>query len=190
MTVDADAELMLRVARGDQRAFAQLFDRYHASVSRFAFRFVGERAKSEELAQEIFFKLYRTASRYQPTAAFKTYLFRVAANHCLNEIRRGEYKAEHVESNEAEAAGLPGPSSVSPESAVEGQELERVVHQALAEMSERERAAFTLCRWEGLSYREISDALSCSEAAVKSLIHRATLTVAKKVEALERSRES
>ena len=188
METDADAELMIRVAAGDKAAFAALFDRYQASVARFAFRFVGDRSRAEELAQDIFVKLYRTAGRYQPSAKFKTFLFRVATNHCLNEVRRGEYRMppSTLPPRDDEAPREQAPAlGEGPDEALAGKELERVVSVALQGMSERERAAFTMCRFEGMAYREIAQALSASEAAVKSLIHRATLAVAKQVEALQ-----
>ncbi|MBF5043645.1 sigma-70 family RNA polymerase sigma factor [Aggregicoccus sp. 17bor-14] len=175
---------MLRVAAGDRQAFAQLFDRYHPSVARFALRFVGDRARAEELTQDIFVKLYRHAKAYRPSARFKTFLFRVATNHCLNEVRRGEYQVEHTVEEEA-GVEMAGPASEGPEQALAGRELERAVSRALAGMSERERAAFTMCRFEGMAYRDIAEALEASEAAVKSLIHRATLAVARAVEELQ-----
>jgi RNA polymerase sigma-70 factor (ECF subfamily) len=183
---DADAELMLKVAAGDKAAFRVLFDRYQASVARFAFRFVGDRARAEELAQDIFVNLYRSAKSYRPSAKLKTFLFRVATNHCLNEVRRGEYRMPHAgDTSEEGKAELVAPGGTRPDESLAGKELERAVGQALAGMSERERAAFCMCRFEGFAYREIADALSASEAAVKSLIHRATLAVARKVEELE-----
>ncbi len=187
---DSDAQIMQRVAAGDRKAFAQLFDRYHASVARFAFRFVGDPARAEELTQDIFVKLYRNAKAYKPTAQFKTFLFRVATNHCLNEVRRGEYRVTHTSTSpqeETEEGGVDvaGPEGDRPDEAVAGRELERAVGEALKGMSERERAAFTMCRFEGMAYRDIAEALEASEAAVKSLIHRATLAVAKKIEELQ-----
>jgi RNA polymerase sigma-70 factor, ECF subfamily len=185
---DVDAQLMLRVAAGDKAAFATLFDRYNASVARFAFRFVGDRARAEELTQDIFVKLYRSAKSYRPSAKLKTYLFRVAANHCLNEVRRGEYRVPRKLEDPTEGetpleSSLPG--GVNPDDELAGKELERAVGQALSGMTERERAAFTMCRFEGMAYREIAFALEASEAAVKSLIHRATLAVARKLEELQ-----
>jgi len=187
---DSDAQMMLKVAAGDRRAFAILFDRYHTSVARFAFRFVGDRERAEELTQDIFVKLYRNAKSYRPAAKFKTFLFRVAANHCLNEVRRGEYRVAHTttsEREEEEGGGveLAGPEGERPDQALAAREMERAVGEALKAMSERERAAFTMCRFEGMAYREIAEALEASEAAVKSLIHRATLAVAKKLEELQ-----
>ncbi len=184
MEGDADAELMLRVVAGDRAAFAQIFDRYQASVARFAFRFVGSRARAEELAQEIFIKLYRNAKSYRPSAKFKTFLFRVATNHCLNEVRRGEYRVPHaMDSDGATLEGL-AEENAGPEKALQGKQLEDAVSIALGQLSERERAAFAMCRFEGMAYREIAIALSASEAAVKSLIHRATLSLAKSIQEL------
>jgi len=186
---DSDAQMMVKVAAGDRQAFAVLFDRYHASVSRFALRFVGDRERAEELTQDIFVKLYRHAKGYRPTAKFKTFLFRVASNHCLNEVRRGEYRVAHTTTSETEEDGggpeLVGGEGDRPDQALAGRELERAVGEALKAMSERERAAFTMCRFEGMAYRDIAEALEASEAAVKSLIHRATLAVARKVEELQ-----
>ena len=187
---ESDAQVMQRVAAGDRKAFALLFDRYHSSVARFALRFVGTPARAEELTQDIFVKLYQSAKAYKPSAQFKTFLFRVATNHCLNEVRRGEYKAPHASTSPSEeddeaGADMAAPQGERPDEAVAGRELERAVGQALQAMTERERAAFTMCRFEGMAYRDIADALEASEAAVKSLIHRATLAVARKIEELQ-----
>jgi RNA polymerase sigma-70 factor (ECF subfamily) len=188
---DADAELMLRVAAGEKEAFATLFDRYQASVARFAYRFVGNRALAEELAQEVFFRLYRSAKRYRPSAKFKTFLFRVATNCCLNEVRRWEYQVSRsvTESGEPSEIESLAADSARPDQALDGKELEAAVAAALREMSPRERAAFVMCRFEGMAYREIAVALSATEAAVKSLIHRATLAVARRIETLEMGAE-
>ncbi|CAM3787929.1 sigma-70 family RNA polymerase sigma factor [Corallococcus sp. ZKHCc1 1396] len=194
MEWDPDTQALLKVAAGDKQAFAWLFDRHHASVARFAFRFVGDPARAEELTQDIFVKLYRHARAYKPTAKFKTFLFRVATNHCLNEMRRGEYrvarslvKAPDTDADEdaAGAVEVPGPDGDRPDQALSGRELEAAVGVALGDLSDRERAAFTMCRFEGMAYRDIAEALEASEAAVKSLIHRATLAVARRIEALQ-----
>lgn len=186
---DDDTVLMQRVAQGDQGAFSHLFDRHQASVVRFCTRFVGDAAVAEELAQDVFVKLYRSAKTYQPSARFQTFLFRVATNHCLNELRRPSRKAERVETPMDDDSG-PGvieeaASDSTPQQALEAKEVERAVARALKAMSERERAAFTMCRFEGMAYRDIADALEASEAAVKSLIHRATLHVARQLDALK-----
>jgi RNA polymerase sigma-70 factor, ECF subfamily len=180
---DEDAALMLQVAAGDRRAFATLFDRHHAGVVRFAWRFVGNQAQAEELAQDVFLKLFRSAKSYQPSAKFKTYLYRVATNTCLN-ARRGPAAKLEVTVDQTERPLEPAGSATTPGESLEGRQLEAVVGKALAAMSERERAAFCMCRFEGLAYKDIAVALEATEAAVKSLIHRATLTVARHLEAM------
>lgn len=187
---------MTSVAKGDRHAFAVLFDRHQGSVVRFCYRFAGTTALAEELAQDIFVKLFRSAKGYQPTAKFKTYLFRIATNHCLNEVRRGGFKREKLEGSLA--AKTPDEPTVleretsgdSPEQALEGRQLEGAVMKALGGMSERERAAFTMCRFEGLAYRDIAQALSSTESAVKSLIHRATVQLTQHIEALQNKAEA
>ncbi len=179
LAADEDAALMERVRDGDRAAFARLYDRNVRSVVNFAYRFVQDRARAEELTQEIFLKLFRSAGSYEPRARFKTYLFRIASNHCLNEVRRGEYR---VEAQPADGrADLSSPIAGRPDDDVAGLELERALSNALAALTERERLAFTLCRFEGMPYKEIAEALQSSEAAVKSLIHRATVAVAERL---------
>ena len=172
---------MIRVRQGDGAAFAQLYDRHARSVVNFAHRFVQDRARAEELAQEIFLKLHRGAASYEPRARFKTFLFRIAANHCLNERRRGEWRHEQATEPEAMRHN-PAPQGEGPNEKLVGRELERALGEALSELPARERAAFSMARFEGMAYREIAEALDASEAAVKSLIHRATVAVAKALE--------
>lgn len=181
---------MLQVARGDKAAFARLFDRHQARVVRFCHRFVGDAHRAEELAQDVFVKLYQGASRYQPSARFQTFLFRVATNTCLNELRRPGRTAEKVEAPVGAADDAPGPleraaASETPDQVLEARDVERALQRALAKMSERERAAFTMCRFEGMAYRDIAEALEATEAAVKSLIHRASLQVLAHLDALK-----
>jgi RNA polymerase sigma-70 factor (ECF subfamily) len=185
---DEDAAWMLQVAAGDRAAFARLFDRHQARVVRFCQRFVGDAPRAEELAQDVFIKLYKSAGRYQRTARFQTFLFRVATNTCLNELRRPGRAAEKVEAPVDD--DTPGviertPHHETPDQVLEGKDVERALNLALAKMSDRERAAFTMCRFEGMAYRDIAEALEATEAAVKSLIHRASLQVLAHLDALK-----
>jgi RNA polymerase sigma-70 factor (ECF subfamily) len=184
---DDDARLMVAVGRGDKAAFSVLFDRHQAGVVRFCGRFVGNAARAEELAQDVFVKLYKSASRYSVDAKFKTFLYRVATNHCLNELRRFDEKrqqeAKEMTTEQNESALEVEVSPESPELSLAGKELEAAVASAMQQLSARERAAFTMCRFEGMAYRDIAQALESTESAVKSLIHRATVTVMKHVEA-------
>ncbi|BDG09865.1 RNA polymerase sigma factor [Anaeromyxobacter paludicola] len=183
MASDPDAALMLAFQGGDERAFRTLFDRHGRAMVRFCHHYVKDDARAEELAQDVFLKVHRSAARYQPTARFKTWLYRIASNHCLNELRRGEYaarepaRADGVPSEPADLDALPG-GATTPEEAAMGQALAGAVEGLLARLPEKQRAAFVLCRLEGLSYEEIAEVLETSVSAVKSLLHRATVAAA------------
>jgi RNA polymerase sigma-70 factor, ECF subfamily len=180
MAQDSDATLMLAFQRGDDGAFRVLFERHARAMVRFCHHFVRDAARAEELAQDVFVKLYRASNRYRPSARFRTFLYRIASNHCLNEIRRGEYGARAAEGR-ADAPTDPDvlPSAEpTPEASAEGAALERAVGALLERLPEKQRAALVLCRLEGLSYEEIADVLDTSVAAVKSLVHRATVSAA------------
>ncbi len=176
---DPDAELMLRAQRGDRQAFEELFRRHASAMVRFAARYVGDEARAEELAQEIFLRLHRSLPRYAPTARFKTFLYRIAANHCLNELRRPESRRGAFEPLPAEGPEREGMQPTRPDEMLEGKELEAAVNRALGCLPERERMALVLCRFQGLSYREIAAVLEASEAAIKSLVHRATVALSR-----------
>jgi len=181
MAPDADAALMLAFQRGDEGAFRALFERHARAMVAFCHHFVRDAARAEELAQDVFVKLYRAADRYRPSARFKTFLYRIASNHCLNELRRGEYAARAAEARAGEDPAEPdalASAAPTPEAAAEGAALERAVGSLLERLPEKQRAALVLCRFEGLSYEEIAEVLETSVSAVKSLVHRATVSAA------------
>jgi RNA polymerase sigma-70 factor (ECF subfamily) len=182
MAPDPDAALMLAFQGGDEAAFRALFEKYGRAMVAFCHRFVHDAARAEELAQDVFLKLHCSADRYRPTARFKTFLYRIAANHCMNEVRRGEYGARRRRGADREREPtdpdtLPG-GSATPEQAAEGAALSRAVEALLDALPDKQRAAFVLCRFEGLSYEEIALALDATVSAVKSLVHRATVAAA------------
>jgi RNA polymerase sigma-70 factor (ECF subfamily) len=177
-----DTTLMTLVARGDAAAFATLFDRHVQRVVRFCARFVNNPAHGEDLAQEVFLKLLRNAKAYKPTAQFKTFLFRVATNHCLNSMRRPMPVSEEKDEHEAQLLHLS--AAETPEHVLEAKDVEGALQRALTLMSERERAAFSMCRFEGMAYRDIAEVLEASESAVKSLIHRASVRVMQELDSL------
>jgi RNA polymerase sigma-70 factor (ECF subfamily) len=180
MAPDADAALMLAFQQGDEGAFRTLFERHARAMVGFCHHFVRDPARAEELAQDVFVKLYQASARYRPSARFKTFLYRIASNHCLNELRRGEYGARDAERPGDEPADPDAlaSSAPTPEASAEGAALERAVGALLEKLPEKQRAALVLCRLEGLSYEEIADVLETSVSAVKSLVHRATVAAA------------
>jgi RNA polymerase sigma-70 factor (ECF subfamily) len=181
MSQDDDAALLLAFQRGDEAAFRLLYERNARAMIAFCHRFVRDAARAEELAQDVFVKLYRVAGRYQPSARFKTFLYRVATNHCLNEVRRAEFTARASgpvgEDQAPDLDALPS-GAASPHDEAVARSLEQAVLALLGSLPEKQRAAFVLCRFEGMSYEEIAETLETSVSAVKSLIHRATVSAA------------
>jgi RNA polymerase sigma-70 factor (ECF subfamily) len=187
MASDPDAALMVAFQGGDESAFRGLFEKHGRAMVAFCHHFVRDAARAEDLAQEVFLKLHRSAARYQPTARFRTFLYRIASNACLNELRRGEYGARRaVESGDDCAGGRGEPidpdslagSGPNPEEIALAAALGRAVEELLARLPEKQRAAFVLGRFEGLSYEEIAEVLGTTIPAVKSLVHRATVAAA------------
>lgn len=181
--LDPDAALMLRVKQGDAAAFAQLVDKYKRPVMNLAYRTVRDLTEAEDIAQNVFVQVYKSAGRYEPTAKFSTWLFTIARNLCLNEIRRrSRHPAESLDQTHAEADDQPlhqiadNRVASPPEQLLHG-ELEDKIAQALAELPENQRTALLLCRQEDLSYEEIAEVLGCSLSATKSLIHRGRETL-------------
>ncbi len=169
LSPDTDLQLMQAFQGGDEAAFDQLFQRYKDRVVNFAYRYTGRREVAEELAQEIFVKCYLAAAEYEPRAKFTTWLYRIARNHCLNEVRRQDYRNPAA----ALTGSEPGDPSQTPEHLARARALEAAVQQALAALPESQRVALLLSRQEGMSYEEIAGALQTSVSAVKSLLNRA-----------------
>jgi len=187
MAPDPDAALMLAFQGGDEAAFRTLFEKYGRATMAFCQRFVKDAARAEELAQDVFLKIHQGADRYQPSARFTTFLYRVATNHCLNEVRRGEYQARPEVDPSSESGAPLDPDMLagrgaSPEDAARGQALLRDVEAMLARLPESQRAAFVLARFEGLPYEEIAQVLETTVPSVKSLVHRATVSAARALE--------
>ncbi len=186
---DPDVQLMLRFRAGDAGAFRELFEKHSRAIVNFAYNFVGNRPRAEELAQDVFLQVFRAAARYEPNARFTTWLYRIATNACLNEVRRPErrYRTRPLEREPDERGErgeiyLPDPTALPGESALAGRELEARIREVLGALPENQRAAVILSRVDGLSYRQVADTLECSESAVKSLVFRATATLRRELQ--------
>jgi RNA polymerase sigma-70 factor (ECF subfamily) len=176
--LDPDAALMLRVKRGNRAAFAELVEKYRRSVMNLVYRSLRDETEAEDLAQNVFLQVYKSRSRYKRTAKFSTWLFTIAHNLCLNELRRrSRHPAESLEETRGEREDQPQRQYedkkvfLPTETLLHG-ELAQKIEEALAELPENQRTAILLCRQEDLSYEEIAEILGCSLSATKSLIHR------------------
>lgn len=173
---DPDADLMARVREGDREAYRQLYEKHVDAVVRYASKFTGNRARAEELGQEIFLQVYRARERWEPRARFTTWLYTIAHNLCLNEVRRFDYRGRigPLENAEGEPMELPDARAAEGEAVTSEREFEARLSALVAELPETQRTALLLSRVEGLRYEQIGEVLGCTEQAVKSLIFRAT----------------
>ena len=180
VVLERDAELMLRVKEGDDLSFALLLEKYRGPVIHFLFRMVQNHPVAEELAQEVFLRLYRSRATYEPTARFTTWLFRIATHLALNWIRDGRREKGHERLDEEHEEGRTRVVADRGRS-VEQQLLYEAtlaeVRQAIATLPEKQRAAVLMHKYEEMEYSQIAKVLGCSESAVKSLLFRAYETL-------------
>ena len=184
---DPDAALMLLVKQGDNAAFALLVDKYKKPIMNLAFRMLRDMTEAEDLAQNVFVQVHKSAARYEVSSKFSTWLFTIARNLCLNEIRRrSRHPTESIETPHHEHEDQPrqqfeDKKTFSPPDAVLQGELEQKIEDALSFLPENQRMAILLCRQDELSYEEIARVIGCSLSATKSLIHRGRETLKQKL---------
>jgi RNA polymerase sigma-70 factor (ECF subfamily) len=185
--LDPDVALMLRVKRGDRQAFEELVNKYKQPVMNLVYRTLPDATEAEDLAQHVFLQVFKAAHRYEVSAKFTTWLFTIARNLCLNEIRRrSRHPAESIDETAPDSEDQPlrqieDTQGFSPTEALLQGELEEKIEQALAELPEKQRTALLLCRQEEMSYEEIAAVLRCSVSATKSIIHRGRETLKQKL---------
>ena len=184
---DPDAVLMLRVKRGDRAAFAELVEKYKQPLFNFVFRTLRDETETEDVAQNTFLQVWKSRARYERTAKFSTWLFTIARNLCLNEIRRrSRHPAESLEETHHEHDDQPSRQYEDkkiflPTQNILHSELAKKIEEALAELPENQRTAILLCRQDEVSYEEIAEILGCSLSATKSIIHRGRETLKEKL---------
>jgi RNA polymerase sigma-70 factor (ECF subfamily) len=178
--LEHDAELMLRVRDGDASSFALLLERHRAPVIHYLFRMVQNQAIAEELAQEVFLRVYRARAGYEPSARFTTWLFRIATHLALNQIRDSKYE-KGQESLDRELIDGTARQLADGRANIEEWMLHAAhlaqVRQAVDALPAKQRAAVLMHKYQELDYTQIARVLGCSESAVKSLLFRAYETL-------------
>ncbi len=183
----SDAAIMLRVAEGDEAGFNYLATKYHRPMIHFLYRMVGNQAVAEELAQEVFLRVYRARSSYRAEARFTTWLYRIATNLAVNHARdtRHERSAQTVYLDQPDEETGTTPDVADDEPTVEQKLLrdERMAAIRLHVMAlpERQRMAVLMHKYQGMDYRQIGEVLKLSESATKSLLFRAYQTLRDKL---------
>ena len=173
----SDEELMIAAAEGDMDAFEELVHRHKDRAFRLACKYLGNRQEAEDLAQEAFLKILDSADSYRPTASFRTYLYRVVVNACLD--YRKKKRPHFTDSLPVREDHADGPGE-----AMEREARREEVREAIEELPKRQRMALVLQYYEGLSYAEVAEAMDCSESAVDSLLVRAKRKLRRQLDGL------
>jgi len=173
---EEDLVLMAKIANGDERAFEQLVAKHQQAVIGTIGKMTNQSPETEDIAQQVFLRLWKAASRYKPKAKFTTYLFTITRNLVFNDTRkktrRRELSIDTDEQNWHDSIADPSSSS-RPDQSLAEDELRLQVDQAVADLPETQRLAVILRRYEQMSYDEIAEVLDTSVSAVKSQLFRA-----------------
>lgn len=178
---DPEVQLMLRAKEGDDEAFTKLVAAYQDRLIAIFFHIVGSQEAAEDLAQDVFMRIYRARRGYEPTARFSTWLFRIANNLASNS-RRDQGRRKEVSLTGSDSGPLgPRPeerlamekSGLMPARQLDKRELQGLVQNAMTTLNDRQRLAVLLHKFEEMSYQDIADAMEMTPAAVKSLLSRA-----------------
>ena len=183
----SDAAIMLRAAAGDEASFNYLVVKYHRPMIHFLFRMVRTQAVAEELAQEVFLRVYRSRESYRAEAKFTTWLYRIATNLAVNHARdtRHERAAKNVylDAPDEESGTLPEVADGQPsvEQRMVRDERAAAIRKHVMALPERQRSAVLMHKYQGMDYKQIGEVLKLSESATKSLLFRAYQTLREKL---------
>ena len=169
---------MLDFQKGNPASFESLMHKYYKRLFNFIYRFVGSREAAEDLTQEVFLKVYKAVGGYQPQSKFQTWIYTIARNLSLNELRRAGRKNvsldEPVSLKDGEGQRqVSDESAENPAESIAQEDTRRMVQEAIASLPETQRTAVILRRYDNMSYEEIAKTMGTSVEAVKSLLNRA-----------------
>ncbi|MGA2538461.1 MAG: sigma-70 family RNA polymerase sigma factor [Terracidiphilus sp.] len=183
----SDAAIMLRVAAGDEAGFNYLVQKYHRAMIHFLFRMVHNEAVAEELAQEVFLRVYRSRESYRAEAKFTTWLYRIATNLAVNHARDTKHERSaqtiYLDAPDEESGTTPDVADDEPsvEQRLMRDERMAAIRMHVMALPERQRMAVLMHKYQGMDYRQIGDVLRLSESATKSLLFRAYQTLRDKL---------
>ena len=170
-----DVRLMRLVARGDTAAFEELIERHQTLVLGTVARMLGSNSEVEDVAQQVFLRVWKSAGRYVPRAKFTTWLLKITRNLVFNELRRAKRRGHVAIQTDPTAEEMPlkDETGQSPDASLLESELQQAIEEAIVELPESQRMALVLRRYEELSYEQIAEILNLSVPAVKSVLFRA-----------------
>lgn len=179
----SDAEVMLQVKAGDEAAFAYLVQKYRRSMVSFMYRMAHNSAAAEDLAQEVFLRVYRSRANYEASAKFTTWLYRIATNLAVNHARDTRHERPENTVSLDEPDGNTGMTldiaddSLTAEEAIVWRERMAAIRKCVQALPERQRMAVVMHKYQQMDYRQIAEVLKLSESATKSLLFRAYETL-------------
>lgn len=182
-----DAVLMLRVAAGDEASYNRLVEKYHRQLIHFLFRMVHNQAVAEEMAQDVFLRVYRARESYRAEARFSTWLYRIATNLAVNHARdtRHERSAQtvYLDEPDEESGARPDVADSQPtaEQRLLREERTTQIRAHVQALPERQRMAVLMHKYQDMDYKQIGEVLKLSESATKSLLFRAYQTLREKL---------
>jgi RNA polymerase sigma-70 factor (ECF subfamily) len=183
----SDAAVMLRVAAGDEAGFDYLVQKYHRAMIHFLFRMVRNQAIAEEMAQEVFLRVYRSRESYRAEAKFTTWLYRIATNLAVNHARDTKHERTaqtvYLDAPDPETGTTPDVADEEPSAEQNMLREERMaaIRTHVMALPERQRMAVLMHKYQGMDYRQIGEVLKLSESATKSLLFRAYQTLRDKL---------
>src|SRR5437016_14439530 len=170
-----DVRLMRLVSQGDTSAFEELIERHQALVAGTVARMLSSNSDVEDIAQQVFIRVWKSARRYVPRAKFTTWLLKITRNLVFNELRRTKRHAHVPLQSEpgAEDPPVKDETNLAPDTSLLESELQRTIEEAILQLPETQRLALVLRRYEQMSYEQIAEVLDLSVPAVKSVLFRA-----------------
>jgi RNA polymerase sigma-70 factor (ECF subfamily) len=191
MQMENDIELMMKAKSGDDAAFSELMKRHYKGVLNYTYRFTNNRENSEDLAQEVFLRVYRSVKRYRPEAKFSTWLYKIATNVCITAVKaRGREQNVSLDEIQENAGDVRDRNSADVDKLTFRREIGSAIFEALKSLPKRERIAIILCKYEGLPYEEVAEVIGCTVGAVKAYVHRGRMKLIEKLKPYLKEGES
>ncbi|MCF6358405.1 MAG: sigma-70 family RNA polymerase sigma factor [Draconibacterium sp.] len=183
----SEVEIIHKLQKGDEQAFKQLVNNYQKLVVNTCFSMVHNTHDAEDIAQEVFIEVFRSIHKFRADAKLSTWLYRISVNRSLNFIRDNKKRKwfqsfeDSVQTKNSELQNITTSNSNQPEFQLENQQRATILHEAIDSLAQNQRVAFTLSKYEELSYQEISEVMDLSISSVESLLHRAKKNLQKKL---------
>ena len=173
---------MTRAKSGDDSAFTDLMRRHYKGLVNYIYRFTNNRETSEDLAQEVFLRVYRSAKTYKPQAKFSTWLYKIATNLCFTNVKAK--RREHIVSldeMQENTGDIKDSKSENADHVIYRKQIKEAIFKALESLPEKERVSIILCKYEELPYEEVAEVLGCTVGAVKTYVYRGRMRLIEKL---------